>query len=92
MEDTNKPLFVSVDRVWNNSQIHVFQFMLSVDSEARATIATLLPYLQHLFGDSVSRHFTAQCVVRNKDAYWDDERKEVVTNEDKYIEEAFQNE
>jgi hypothetical protein len=90
--DPNKPLFLSVDRAWNNASIHVFAFLPSVASEARHMITILLPTLERLHGNYTNRYFTAAATERAATMRWDEARQEIITDEDELLELALTNE
>lgn len=84
-DDPGTPLFLSVDRGWNNDAVHVFCFLPRVNTEARSTIATLLPLLKILHGDPVQAYFTVQAAERSQKCVWDEETKEIVTADEMQI-------
>jgi len=69
-------LFHSIDRHWLE-KCHVLTLLKSAESQARAMIAGMLPYLQWKFGSDekkksqIAKWFKPATRVRTVDAYWD---------------------
>lgn len=79
------PVFLSIDRAWNNPGIHVFAFMDRVEDEARQAVTTILPLLKHLYKDDVELYFTEQAKTRAAGTMWDEEKQKVITVDEQYF-------
>ena len=90
-------LFIAVEqRYWMQDGGFVLLTLPDLEHEARMTVAGLLPYLKHLATqkqqqpDRIESFFTAEAVDRMVGAYYDPTSREVISEDDNYLEEIAQ--
>ena len=88
---TSTRLFVSVDKHFKGNG-HVYYFLPQHEAAARAAISAMLPLLRHHTPDSLpfeklEKFFTPQAVQRSKTFTWNEERKTMISAEDKMLDE-----
>jgi hypothetical protein len=76
-----QPLFHIVDLTWSKNGYN-FLFFPNVESEARAMMMALLPFLVHHYKATASKWFTASAQSRALGAVWDPEKGCVKTIDD----------
>ena len=82
-----KHLFLSVDVSYFRSNEVLFSFLPRHEYEAREFITNLVPFIINTVpGETVKSYFHPEAVDRAMNCFWDNEKQEVVTIFDKYME------
>lgn len=85
-------LFFAVDRHWKGEG-YIFNFLPQFESEARATMTSLLPYLRHMVGPGYDSHvnkfFTPSAIARAEGAVWDETSQTVRSLKDRIVDELM---
>jgi hypothetical protein len=76
-----QPLFHAVDETWNQNG-YIFSFFPNVDTEARAMMISLIPFLRHHYQESITKWFSQTARSRAVGADWDPDKGCVKTFED----------
>jgi hypothetical protein len=74
-------LFHAVDETWNQNG-YIFSFFPNVDTEARAMMISLIPFLRHHYQESITKWFSQTARSRAAGADWDPDKGCVKTFED----------
>jgi hypothetical protein len=82
--NTGHPLFHLVDATWNGNGYH-FAFFPNVETEARAMMMALIPFMTSFYKDTALKWFLASAQRRALGALWDPEKGCVKTFDDEAV-------
>jgi hypothetical protein len=89
-KDDQFKMFLSVDTAYKKTDLVIFTFLPRHEDEARNFITTLVPYMinkfKHLF---MAEYFTQEACERANESEWDSLLEKVITKDDKYIDNLF---
>jgi hypothetical protein len=89
-KDTMSSLFLSVDNAYKRNDLVIFTYLPRYEQEARNFIMAMVPYMIYRFGNTrISEYFTNEACERAKEVEWDEQKQEIITKDDKYIDTLF---